>query len=341
MEDHEREVIYRVKEGKKLDFHLLFGYGSYEMLRAGFEADAHNIWGEGHEVRLKATESFKASSGEFIYTIPEFRGHAMDLFFNASGLLREEVSFTREEYGGGFGGHKYFKPIATDLRVRYNYQILNANEAYGFTATEGRTNATVGAIITDIKHDRRDNPLYPTRGYKVFANLEVATEYLGGDVNYVRPTIWSSWHHPLGGGRVLSLGLSHGFVVTQGTVNEDLPFDRRFFPGGESSIRGYQEGEASPRNDFGQFVGAETITLGTVELEQALTPQWSLVAFSDSLGMAKRIANYPWDTGLFSVGGGIRWKTVVGPIRLEYGYNLNPRRGDPIGTLQFSLGFPF
>jgi len=32
---------------------------------------------------------------------------------------------------------------------------------------------------------------------------------------------------------------------------------------------------------------------------------------------------------------------LIGPVRLEYGYNLNPRRFDPLGTLQFSLGFPF
>jgi outer membrane protein assembly complex protein YaeT len=341
MDDHMREVIYRVTEGKKLDFSLLFGYGSYELLRAGFETEVHDIWGLGHEARFKAIQSFKASSGDFTYTIPEFVGRDVDLFFNASGLRRDEVSFTREEYGGGFGFHRFFKPIATDLRVRYNYEILNAADAYGFTATEGRTNARVSAIITELKHDRRDNPLYPTRGYKVFASLEVATDYLGGDVNYARPEVQASWHTPLGGGRVLSLGVSHGFVATQGSVDQNLPFNRRFFPGGENSIRGYTEGRASPSNDQGQIVGAETYALGTVEFEQALTPRWGLVVFSDSLGMAKRIANYPFDTGLFSVGGGIRLKTVVGPIRLEYGYNLNPRPDDPSGALQFSLGFPF
>jgi outer membrane protein assembly factor BamA len=152
---------------------------------------------------------------------------------------------------------------------------------------------------------------------------------------------WTSWHHPLGGGRTLSLGLSQGVVIPNGSNNENLPFNRRFFPGGENSIRGYTEGRASPRNDRGDIVGAETFTLGTVEFEQALTPKWAVVLFSDSLGMAKRISNYPWDTGLFSIGTGIRWKTVVGPIRLEYGYNLNPRPGDPSGALQFSLGFPF
>jgi outer membrane protein assembly factor BamA len=341
VDEHTRDVTYRVKEGKKLDFSLLAGWGSYELLRGGFEAEAHNVWGEGHEVRLKGVQSFKATSGDFTYTIPEFVGRDVDLFFNGSGLRREEVSFTREEYGGGFGGHKFFKPAATDLRIRYNYEIVDAADAFGFVATEGRTNANVSSIITDFKLDRRDNPLYPAKGFKVFATLELATEYLGGDVNYERMETWTSWHYPLGGGRTLSLGLSHGLVVANGSNNENLPFNRRFFPGGENSIRGYTEGRASPRNDLGEIVGAETYTLGTVEFEQALTPKWGLVLFSDSLGMAKRINHYPFDTGLFSVGVGLRWKTVVGPVRLEYGYNLNPRPQDSSGAVQFSLGFPF
>jgi outer membrane translocation and assembly module TamA len=77
-----------------------------------------------------------------------------------------------------------------------------------------------------------------------------------------------------------------------------------------------------------------------VEIEQALTPQWSLVFFLDALGAARRLENYPADEWLFSVGGGIRWRTVIGPIRLEYGHNLNPRSGDPRGTLHFAIGYP-
>jgi outer membrane protein assembly factor BamA len=47
------------------------------------------------------------------------------------------------------------------------------------------------------------------------------------------------------------------------------------------------------------------------------------------------------DTSLFSTGGGVKFRTFIGPLRVEYGYNLNPRRKDPTGTLQVSLGFPF
>jgi outer membrane protein assembly complex protein YaeT len=340
VDEHTRDVLYRVKEGKHLEFSLLVGYGSYELLRGGIEVEENNIWGLGHHAMLKAIQSFKASSGEFVYTVPEFVGDA-DLFFNGTGLRREEIDFTRVEYGGGFGAHRYFKDYATDMTLRYSYQILNANEVPGVATGIGPTNIAVGSIITDIKHDRRDNPLYPRKGYKVFFNLEVASDYLGGEANYERLDISTSVHQPLGGGRYLGLGLSHGFVITPGSASQDLPFNRRFFPGGENSIRGYTEGEASPRDAEGKIIGAETVTLGTVELEQALTPKWSLVFFSDSLGMAESISNYPFDTWLFSVGGGIRLKTIIGPMRLEYGYNLNPRKHDPLGTLQFSLGFPF
>jgi outer membrane protein assembly complex protein YaeT len=336
-----RDVIYNVNEGKSLDLSLLFGYGSYELLRGGFELEKNNILGLGHHARLKAVQSFKASSGEFTYTIPEFVASDVDLFFNGFGLRREEIDFTRLEYGGGFGGHRYFKEYATDVSVRYSYQILNASEVPGIIAAQTITNTAVGAIITDIKHDRRDNPLYPRRGYKFFVNYELGSEYLGGEVNYHRVELSTAVHFPLGGGRYLGFGLNHGVILSMGDPAENIPFNKRFFPGGENSIRGYTEGEASPRDAFGRVIGAETFTLGTVELEQALTPKWSLVVFSDSLGFAQHVSDYPFDTGLFSIGGGIRWKTIIGPVRLEYGYNLNPRKGDPAGTLQFSLGFPF
>src|SRR5207249_5710451 len=133
----------------------------YELLRGVLELERRNILGRSHDVRLKIIQSFKASSGQFIYTIPEFVGRDVDVFVNGTALRRQEVSFLREEYGGGGGAHKYFKDLATDVSVRYNYQILNASEINGIVATEGVRNPAVGAIITDLKRDRRDSPLYP------------------------------------------------------------------------------------------------------------------------------------------------------------------------------------
>jgi outer membrane translocation and assembly module TamA len=126
-----------------------------------------------------------------------------------------------------------------------------------------------------------------------------------------------------------------------GDPEDDIPFARRFFPGGENSIRGFQEGQASPRDADDDEIGAETFILGTVEFEQALTPQWSAVVFSDNLGVSRELSDYPGRDFLSSVGGGVRWRTLIGPVRLEYGHNLIRRDGDPSGTFHFSFGFPF
>lgn len=336
-----RDVVYNLNEAKRLNLSLLFGWGSYELLRGGFEAEYNNIWGLSHRARLKAVQSFKATSGDLTYTVPDFNLSDLDLFLNGFFLKREEINFTREEYGGGIGVHKYLLSYATDVALRYNYQILNAASIVPQVASEGLTNPAVGSIVAELRYDRRDNPLYPSKGLKFFLTSESASDSLGGQGNYQRVDLSAAWHVRLGGGGTVSLGLGHGFDVSFGSPANNLPFNKRFFPGGANSIRGYQDGEASPRNEEGKIVGAESYLLGSVEFEQALTPNWSLVVFSDSLGIARRIADYPFDETLFSVGGGLRWRTIVGPVRLEYGHNLNPRPKDPAGTLQFSLGYPF
>jgi len=339
--DDARDVIYNLKEGKRTDLSLLFGYGSYELLRGGIELEQFNVLGRAHHSRLRLVQSFKSSSANYTYTLPELLRREVDVFLNASGLRREEIDFTRVEYGGGAGVRRFFKSIETDMSVRYSYQVLSATETEVRLAEQGVQNPGVGAVILDLRHDRRNNPLYPRRGYKLFSNLELASEYLAGDVNYQRFEISGSYHQPLDEGRWLHLGLSHGFVATAVSAQEDLPFNKRFFPGGENSVRGYQDGEAAPRDAEGRIVGAETFIGGNVEFEQALTTRWSLIGFVDGIGFARRLADYPVDEALFSAGGGLRWRTIVGPVRLEYGHNLNPRKGDPSGTLHFSLGFPF
>jgi len=341
VDENTRSVFYSVEEGKRREISLLFGWGSYELLRGGVIYDEYNIWGLAHHVRLKATQSIKATSGDLTYTIPDILGKNADLFLYGSGLRREEISFTRVEYGGGVGVHKLFTPVHTDVNLRYSYQILDAMSIVPAVASEGLTNPAVGSIILDLKHDRRDSPLYPRRGYKIFLNIETAASELGGDANYERVELWTSWHHRLMDSMWLSLGFSHGVAISFGSASDNLPFNKRFFPGGANSIRGYQEGEASPRNEEQQIVGAESYMLGTVELEQALNRKWSIVGFVDTLGIAEHMENYPFNRTLYSVGGGLRWRTLIGPVRLEYGYNLNPRHLDPTGTLQFSFGFPF
>jgi outer membrane protein insertion porin family len=341
-DERTRNVIYEVEEGKPVSLSVLGGYGSYELLRGGLEFENRNLFGRAHALRLRGVQSFKATKGDAFYTVPEVFGESVSLFAQGSGLQREEVSFIREEYAGSVGLQKRLVPIKTDFTLRYVYEFLNARDLGTASTNEtGVTDAQAAAIVLDLHRDRRDNPLLPSRGLKLFTRLELASASLGGNVDYQRLLLGASYHADLGGGRLLHLGVTHGVSFTWGSDDDELPFNKRFFPGGGNSVRGYQEGEASPLDADGQQLGAETYTQANLELEQLITKNWSVVAFFDAVGIAQQRADYPWDEILSSVGAGLSWRSLIGPVRLEYGYNLNRRQHDPAGTLHFSIGFPF
>jgi outer membrane translocation and assembly module TamA len=128
--------------------------------------------------------------------------------------------------------------------------------------------------------------------------------------------------------------------VASGDSSEEIPFVERFFLGGENTLRGYREGQASPLDAHGKEIGAEGYLLTNVELEQRVFTDLSLVLFYDGVSVARDDV-FDESEFLYSIGIGARYRTVVGPIRLEYGHNPDPRKGDPDGTLHFSMGFPF
>lgn len=340
VDESTRNVVYTVREGKEIEVNLLFGYGSYEMLRAGVELEQFNIFGRAHRSRLLLVQSMRSSSGDYRYTVPELFGEDIHGFSQLFALRREERDFDRIEYGGMVGLQTLFHPVDVEAALTYTYQLLESRD-FSPIEGEGLDRAVVAAVGLDLQRDRRDNPIYPEDGNSVSTQLEFASRKFGGEVDYQRAEVGGSFHKDIGKGRYVHAALRHGVIHTFGEVASEIPFNRRFFMGGERTVRGYVQGEASPRNSRGEIVGSETYALLNVELEQALTQRWSAILFSDSIGIARDLRDYPFDEELYSVGLGIRYKTFIGPIRLEYGHNLNRRPRDPRGAIHLSIGFPF
>jgi outer membrane protein assembly factor BamA len=336
-----RDPVFALREGRELETNLLLGYGSYEQLRGGVELRQYNLFGLAHQSRLLLVQSMKSSRGEYSYTVPELFGESIDGTARAFGLRRQETSFLRQEYGGNVAVSTHLHSLGANATLGYTFQSLgNRDNTLNTSAADDKL-VNAASIDVDLVRDRRDNPLRPRHGYRWFFHGETASRYFGGAVDYQRIEFGGSYHSSWGRGRWIHLGLTHGAITTWGTDDATLPVNKRFFPGGDNSIRGYREGEAAPRDADGKFTGAKSYVLANLELEQALTPKWSIVAFGDALGTAVRLADYPFSQELYSAGLGVRYHTLIGPIRIEYGRNLNPRVGDPGGTLLFSIGFPF
>jgi outer membrane protein assembly complex protein YaeT len=337
-----RNVVYALTEGRRQEISLMAGYGSYEQLRGGVEWRHYNLFGRAHISSLKLVQSMKSSQGDFTHTVPELLGSPLDGSARLFVSNRQEPSFRHEEYGANVSLLWPVRRYGVALTTGYTYRHLRDTANELATSTTDLAQADVGSINVGLVQDRRDNPLRPRRGYKVSFQTEWADHAFGGEVAYQQAILAGSYHTGWGDGRWIHLGLAHGVVTTFGAPDDSaLPVSVRFFPGGDGSIRGYPQGEAAPRAANGLFVGAKSYVQVNLELEQALTSNWSVVVFVDALGTAARLADYPFSEKLYSVGLGLRYQTIIGPVRLEYGHNLNPRPLDPSGSVQLSIGFPF
>lgn len=333
-----RDVEFTLTEGRRIDVSLLAGYGSYDQVFGGIEMNQYNLWGRAHNAHMRLVQSIKSTYADYTYTIPDFLVRDLSVFTAIDGLRREELTFDREELKLGIGARQNFPRRGQQVGLRYSYEFLNVPDGVLQTGQPKRTEAA--AIIADWNLDRRDNPLAPKRGYRTFVSAEFASRAFGGDAQYQRLESGFSWHKGLGNGLFVHTGITHDIIFADDPLT-DIPFNKRFLPGGENSVRGYQRGGASPVDADGRQLGAETATVLNLELEQYLTEKWSVVAFVDGGAFAEDIADHPFDDVLWSAGGGVRWNTVIGPVRLEYGHNLTRRDTDPRGTLHFSIGFPF
>lgn len=335
------DAVYKLTPKGETNLDLIFGVGSFDIIRVGFEVEQNNLWGVAHRANLKAIQSFKATYADLDYFIPQLLGEDFDFFSKINYLRREELTFDREEWGAQGGIQHFFSSINVNGSLNYTLENVKATNR-DFIVPPGPLEARIGSLGFKFVQSELDNPVFPTDGYHWFLTGDFARPMLGGDVSYDSFEVGGAYHVPISDvGLILHLGFKHGVIMTDGEAAEEIPVNRRFFLGGENTVRGYRRDEASPVNQYGSQIGAVSYMLWQGELEQRINDTFSVVAFVDAVGNAAFIQDYPFNEVLISVGGGVSIRTIVGPLRLEYGYNVKKREIDPDGRFQVGLGFPF
>jgi outer membrane protein assembly factor BamA len=319
---------------------VLVGWGSYELGRIGASWEHLNLWQRAHRYEIEAKKSFKSHMAAGTYVIPHFFDERITAYGRLAHEFREEISFDRTTTRASLGASRQMEIPGAELSVEYAYENVDTTRATD-QEFESLDRATVSSLTIRGILDRRNSIIDPVRGYDLNLSLKTASEYFGGTANFRRLEAGTSYHKYLGTALYLHMSFRYGTIFSRSPTSVNLPFNERFFPGGENTVRGYQRGEASPITAEGEEIGAESFVLGNVELEQRVLRNFSVVLFWDGIGISEEQEAWPRDDFLQSVGIGLRWRTAVGPIRLEYGHNLDPRVGDPDGTLHFSVGYPF
>ncbi|HEY4555993.1 MAG TPA: autotransporter assembly complex family protein, partial [Lysobacter sp.] len=159
-----------------------------------------------------------------------------------------------------------------------------------------------------------DNRLLPRRGLGGTLMLRGGLEGLGSDVSFGQVHATARWYRGLDARSRLLVRGELGHTFADAPVGA-LPPSLRFHAGGERSIRGYAWREVGPRigPEGRRFaVGARNVTTASVEYERYFTDAWGAAVFVDS---GSAFDDSPrWRTG---VGFGVRWRSPVGPLRVD------------------------
>ena len=181
----------------------------------------------------------------------------------------------------------------------------------------------VNEIVPFIELSRTvtDDPLFTSRGYRVKGFLLGTVEYVGSTSSYISTGINGKWIRSFADGDYRLLARAD-LGATLAESIDDVPGSRRFFAGGDQSIRGFGFEELGPVDeDNGDVVGGRYLGVGSIELERRIVDKWSAAVFYD-FGNAYD----PDYTNAFaqSVGAGVRWRSPLGQIRVDLGYGFEP-----------------
>ena len=192
--------------------------------------------------------------------------------------------------------------------------------------------------------DTRTDPLDPESGSFIAADQTLAARAYGSEVGFIKATLEgkSFLRLPVRRRVVLALagraGAAHGFTRTVGAVvvRDQLPASERFFAGGDTTVRGFsldRLGDAATITSSGFPTGGNGFVVLNAEIRASVTAALQGVVFVDA-GNVYPLASQLSLTRLRpSAGFGVRYRSPVGPIRVDWGFNLNRRELVP-GTLE-------
>jgi outer membrane protein insertion porin family len=320
-------------------FSLGGGFSSVDAFLGTIDVSQRNFLGRGWEVSARIRAGSSTQQGIVSFTEPWFLERPLAVGFDLFNTRRQFDEFDLDSLGVTLRmSHPFADFWRWHLQYRATRDTIDNIEGGIPTDLLGEQGTRVTSLIGGtLVRDSRDNLVAPTKGGNVSLSLETAG--LGGDSYFVRAVASTTYFQPIWLEHILSGRVEVGYGF--GWNDKELPIFERFYLGGPNSLRGHKYRRISPVDSAGVRVGGDTELLGNVEYIVPLPYGLRIAGFFD-IGNVYGFGEKFDPTNLReSAGGGVRWLSPFGPIRLDYGINLDRRAGEDFGAFHFSVGSPF
>ncbi|MCG6943631.1 MAG: autotransporter assembly complex protein TamA [Thiohalocapsa sp.] len=212
-----------------------------------------------------------------------------------------------------------------DIGVDYRYEDYKITD---------EPNNTFNGLVPYVAWSRvdADDPINTKNGYRVRFLVQGTARNVLSETSFLSGTASVKW--------IKTLGARNRFITradlgaTWAPSLQDVPASQRFFAGGDSSIRGWGLDALGPIDPAtGQVVGGRFLAVGSLEYDRTIKGPWGVAVFTDFGNAFDPTYNSAWEQ---SVGGGLRFATPIGPIRVDLAYAITK---DPAGfRLHLGLG---
>lgn len=316
-------VQVSLEPGKKNKYAFGVGYGTDTGARGSVEWTGRLLNRYGHQFNLQLQPSERKQYFGGVYTIP-IRDPVKDRL-SVPGKWEKELFENTESESRSIGIS--YDHIQEDGEYSLYFTFLDEDFEVGVET--GHATLLMPGIKTTWRF--ADNRIRTDRGLRVSLNLTGANESFGSDTSFVQAS--------LAGKGILTLtdqlrviGRLQVGATMFDTIYE-LPPSLRFYAGGDQSVRGYAYKSIGPRDLFGNVLGGRYLLTSSVELERAVTEQWSAAVFFDSGDAFNAVPDMDLKNG---AGVGIRWNAPFGQVRIDLATSLDS--GGEAWRIHFNVG---
>lgn len=358
-QEDQKDLVVDVKEAKTGSFSFGGGYSTVDQMVGFVEVEQKNFdfanWptftGGGQRISARAEVGSSKNNMILSFTEPWMFDYPVSGGFD---IYRMQHS---REHDTGYS----YDQVRTGVKLRAGKELSEYVSMAGYYRIEGvdisdmdpalspdllaeEGKSTLSVIGTSLTNDHRDSSISPTKGWVGTVSADMAGGIVAGDKDFYRLETNGSYYIPFKYSSVLEFTGRVGIVDAYGSSNK-VPIFERYFVGGARSIRGYDERGVGPIDSKSSDpIGGESLMVGTMEYT---IPLIDVIKFATFYDIGNVWANYD-DIGfskLYSGAGiGLRIKTPIGPMNLDYGVPLDKEPGESkkkSGKFYFSVSRGF
>jgi outer membrane protein insertion porin family len=348
----EMDVKVEIQEAPTGTFSGGMGFSTMDGLFGVVQLSENNLFGRGWRSTLSSQFGSRRTSYTLDFSAPNFMDSDYSLLLNVYRSKIEYTQFEKQSSGGKIGTgvnlsrfvHASVLFGVDDTRIMAKDDV-RPSEVIRDEIDKGTQ--TTRSIFFNISRNTTNRFIDPSKGTVHTASLQYAGGPFGGDSQFVKYILNAKRYFPVSEHTVFSTNLAWGHAIsTDGGWNRgEVPLYERFFLGGPYSVRGFKARSISPVDrKTGDDIGGNKYLIANAEYQIPLAPEAGFkgVFFVD--------AGNTWDQGKWpfksqglwvGYGIGVRWYSPMGPMRFEYGWNLDRPPGDPAGVFEFTIGTAF